>query len=319
MTTAASATTLTSFNPATGEPVGEVPVTPASAIPAVVARAREAQAAWGAMTGAQRADILRPAGQKLLDRADELGRLMTARAGQADRRRRQRGHPLRLQAAHRGRRDRRGRRPARTRPPRALITTLRYDPLGVVAAITPWNFPMLMPQWMVLPALVAGNSVVLKPSEQTPLIAQAYADALNEFLPEGVLQTVHGADDQGKALVASDVNLIAFTGSKATGPEDHGRRRRRAQTPHPRTGQQGPAHRARGRRPRRRRRVRRPQLFRNCGQVCVSTERIYAEKSIADAFAEQARRGREGLPLGRPDRRGRARPHGHARAEGPRR
>jgi len=60
---------------------------------------------------------------------------------------------------------------------------------------------MSMPQWLVLPALVAGNAVVLKPSEETPLIAQAYVDTLNEFLPAEVLQIVHGADAQGRALV----------------------------------------------------------------------------------------------------------------------
>ena len=82
---------------------------------------------------------------------------------------------------------------------------------GVSAAITPWNFPMLMPQQCILPSLVAGNTVIFKPSEETPLVGQAYADILNEFLPEGVLQTIHGADDQGKALVSSDINLVTFT------------------------------------------------------------------------------------------------------------
>ena len=161
---------------------------------------------------------------------------------------------------------------------------LYRDALGVSAAITPWNFPMLMPQQCILPSLMAGNCVVFKPSEETPLVGQAYADVLNEFLPENVLQIVHGADDQGKALVASDINLVAFTGSRevgskiltACGPE-----------------------------------LKRVVLelggkdalivledadidaaasfavqnsFRNSGQVCVSTERIYVDESIADDF-----------------------------------
>jgi acyl-CoA reductase-like NAD-dependent aldehyde dehydrogenase len=297
--------------------VGEVPVTPASAIPAVVARAREAQAAWGAMTGAQRADILRPAGQKLLDRADELGRLMTA----------EQGKPIPdgvSEVTHCGSKlltevD----EIAEAVAPRelegdGLITTLRYDPLGVVAAITPWNFPMLMPQWMALPALVAGNSVVLKPSEQTPLIAQAYADVLNEFLPAGVLQTVHGADDQGKALVASDVNLIAFTGSKATGQKIMAASADGLKRLILELGSKDPLIVLEGADLDAAAEFAARNSFRNCGQVCVSTERIYAEKSIADAFAEQARRAGEGLLPGRPDRRGRADgPHGHARPEGP--
>lgn len=94
---------------------------------------------------------------------------------------------------------------------------VHHDPFGVCAAITPWNFPLAMPHQLVIPALVAGNTVILKPSEETPLIAQAYADILNETLPPGVLQVVHGADDQGRALVAADVDFIAFTGSRETG------------------------------------------------------------------------------------------------------
>ena len=73
-----------------------------------------------------------------------------------------------------------------------------------------------MPAWMILPALAAGNTVIFKPSEETPLSGQAYADVLNEKLPRDVLIVVHGADDQGKQLVDSDVDLIAFTGSRST-------------------------------------------------------------------------------------------------------
>ena len=74
-----------------------------------------------------------------------------------------------------------------------------------------------MPHQQVLPALAAGNTVVLKPSEETPLVAQAYVDCLLPHLPEGVLQIVHGDEAQGKALVASDVDLVVFTGSRAAG------------------------------------------------------------------------------------------------------
>lgn len=94
-----------------------------------------------------------------------------------------------------------------------MRSTIYRDPL----AITPWNFPFAMPHRMVLPALMAGNAVVLKPSEETPLVGQADVDLFGRVLPAGVLQVVHGADDQGRALVASDVQMVAFTGSAATG------------------------------------------------------------------------------------------------------
>jgi succinate-semialdehyde dehydrogenase/glutarate-semialdehyde dehydrogenase len=163
-------------------------------------------------------------------------------------------------------------------------STIHHDPLGVVAAITPWNFPMSMPSWMVLPSLVAGNTVVLKPSEETPLCGQAFADAFNEVLPENVLIVVHGADDQGKALVQSDADMIAFTGSREVGKhimrEASGTLKRVVLE----LGGKDPmivlddadlekaakfaAH----------------NSFRNCGQVCVSTERIFVLDSVAEEF-----------------------------------
>ncbi len=307
MTTATTtaAGTLTSYNPATGEPVGIVPITPPGDIPTIVARAREAQKAWGARAAQERADILRPAGQRLLDRATEFGRLLTL----------EQGKPLAdglSEVTHCGEKilsevD----EIAQAVAPRELhaegmVTTLRYDPLGVVAAITPWNFPMLMPQWMVLPALVAGNSVVLKPSEQTPLIAQAYADVLNEFLPEGVLQTVHGADDQGKTLVESDVNLIAFTGSKATGQKIMAAAASGLKRLILELGSKDPLIVLEGADLDAAAEFAARNSFRNCGQVCVSTERIYAEKPIADAFAARLAEAAKAYPSGDPTAEGTA-------------
>ncbi len=274
---------LESFNPATGELVGSVSITPASEIPAIVARAREALASWESLSAQQRADIIRPAGQALADRADELGELLT----------REMGKPLaegigECRGTGEGLSDEVDEIAQAVAPQHldgeGVTTTLYHDPLGVCAAITPWNFPLAMPHWMTLPALVTGNTVVLKPSEQTPLIAQAYADVLNEFLPEGVLQVVHGADEQGKALVAADVDLIAFTGSKTVGQKimqaaAGGLKRLILEL-----GSKDPlivlegadldaaaAFAARN-------------SFRNCGQVCVSTERIYVQDSIKDRF-----------------------------------
>ena len=100
----------------------------------------------------------------------------------------------------------------------AVISDLVFDPFGVCAAITPWNFPVSMPHWAVVPALMAGNTVVLKPSEKTPLVADEYIRLLREHLPEGVVQVVHGDEEQGRALVAADVQLIAFTGSRRRSP-----------------------------------------------------------------------------------------------------
>jgi len=278
--------TLTSFNPATGEPVGEVPITPPGEIASIVARAREAQKAWGALTASERAGVLRPAGQRLIERAAELGALLTS----------EQGKPIADgigEVTHCGEKlsaevdeIAEAVSPVETTG-EGLVTMLRYDPLGVVAAITPWNFPMLMPQWMVLPALIAGNAVVMKPSEQTPLIAQAYADVLNEFLPAGVLQTIHGEDDQGKALVAADVNLIAFTGSKAVGQKIMAAAADGLKRLILELGSKDPLIVLDGADLDAAAEFAARNSFRNCGQVCVSTERIYAQESIAEAFTDK--------------------------------
>ncbi|MHC5114416.1 MAG: aldehyde dehydrogenase family protein [Planctomycetota bacterium] len=288
MTTAAatSADTLASIDPATGEVVGSVPVTPIDAIAGIVERARAAQSAWARLDLAGRSVCLRAAGMKLVERADELGLLLT----------REMGKPLKEgigEVTHCGSTlaDELDEIAAALAPQERVDDSIRSvvhnDPFGVCAAITPWNFPVAMPHSLVIPALMAGNTVVLKPSEETPLVAQAYADVLNEFLPDGVLQVVHGADDQGKALVASEVDLIAFTGSREVGKlilaEASGGLKRvilelGGKDPmivlHDADVDAAATFAVRN-------------AFRNAGQVCVSTERIYVDDKIADAF-EQA-------------------------------
>jgi acyl-CoA reductase-like NAD-dependent aldehyde dehydrogenase len=98
-------------------------------------------------------------------------------------------------------------------------TSLRYEPIGVVGAITPWNAPLILAMWKVWPALLAGNTVVLKPSELAPSTASELARAVAEAgLPEGVLNVVTGGGSVGEALVEShDVDMITFTGGTATG------------------------------------------------------------------------------------------------------
>jgi succinate-semialdehyde dehydrogenase/glutarate-semialdehyde dehydrogenase len=177
---------------------------------------------------------------------------------------------------------------------------LRYAPLGVCAAIAPWNFPILMPHQSVLPALVAGNAVLLKPSEETTLVACEYAKILNEFLPTGVLTPVFGDGTQGRALVLADVDLIVFTGSRETGKRilaDAGPGLKRVILE---LGGKDPlvvlddadldaaaAFAVRN-------------SFRNAGQVCVSTERIYVYAAIREEFlrkmADRTRALKQGNP-----------------------
>jgi len=96
---------------------------------------------------------------------------------------------------------------------------LRRDPIGVVASIAPWNYPMMMMAWKLAPALAGGNTVVLKPSEQTPLTAMKLAKLLADILPEGVLNVVVGQGASvGNALISHpEVDMVSITGDVATG------------------------------------------------------------------------------------------------------
>lgn len=273
---------LQSLNPATGEVVGEVPVTPPGEIPAVVSRARAAQVAWEALGPEGRADVLVKAEQVFADRAEEHGRLMTAEMGK----------PLkeaRGEAKGVGHLEAELREMVEALEPETvedgrLRSTVYHDPLGVCGAITPWNFPMAMPAWMVLPALMGGNAVVFKPSEETPLSGQAYADALNEVLPEDVLLVVHGADAQGKALVQAEVDMIAFTGSREAGKhilrEAAGSLKRVVLE----LGGKDPMIVLTDADVERAATFAAWNSFRNAGQVCVATERIFVVDEIAEEF-----------------------------------
>ena len=111
---------------------------------------------------------------------------------------------------------------AETFPNPAFHTYTRYEPAGVVAAISPWNFPLMLASWKVAPALAFGNTVVLKPAEQSPATASILGELAAEVLPEGVLNVLHGfgPDAAGAQLVASpDVDLVTFTGETTTGME----------------------------------------------------------------------------------------------------
>lgn len=274
---------LHSYNPATGEEVGTVQVTAIDDIAGVVSRAQSALDAWRSVSLEDRAVMLKQAADKLIENSASLGELLSKEMGK----------PL---ARGRGEVNHCGDwihskidEMQQALQPETLAdegteSTLFFDPFGVAAIISPWNYPMSMPQWMVIPSLMAGNAVVLKPSEETPLIAQAYVDCLNEFLPENVLQIIHGADEQGKALVSSDVQFIAFTGSRSVGKHILKSAADKLKRVVLELGGKDPlivladadidaaASYAVG------------SGFENAGQMCVSVERIFCAEEIADEF-----------------------------------
>jgi acyl-CoA reductase-like NAD-dependent aldehyde dehydrogenase len=274
---------LKSYNPATGDLVGEVPITPTAEIASAVTGARSAQPAWEALGLDGRRALLLETVAIFAARAQEHAELMTAEMGKPLKEAIGEAGSLGAGLARELDEMVEALEPEVVEDGR-LRSTVYYDPLGVVGAITPWNFPMSMPAWMVLPALAAGNAVVFKPSEETPLSGQAYADVLNEVLPAELLTVIHGADDQGKALVRSEVDMIAFTGSREVGKhilrESSGSLKRVVLE----LGGKDPMIVLESADIVKAAKFAAWNSFRNAGQVCVSTERIFVLDSIAEEF-----------------------------------
>jgi aldehyde dehydrogenase (NAD+) len=218
---AAAGGTMAVLNPATEDVIATVAAADASDVDAAVVAARAALSGpWGTMSARERGRLVSRLADRLLERADEIARLETLHNGKPIFESRQIEIPAAAECLeyYAGWADK---VMGETIPVKGnyLTYTLR-EPLGVVAAIVPWNFPLLLATWKVGPALACGNTVILKPAAETPLTALALAEiALEVGLPPGVLNvlTAPGAA-VGEALVAHPgVDKVAFTGGTATG------------------------------------------------------------------------------------------------------
>ena len=206
---AASAKRIDVFNPANGEVLASVSNGTTKDVDAAVAAARKAFKTWSKLSGFARAKHLYALARHIQKRERFLSVLETMDNGKTIRESRDIDIPLvaRHFYHHAGWAQ--------------LVETefAGYGPVGVCGQIIPWNFPLLMLAWKIAPALAAGNTVVLKPAEFTPLTALAFAEICSEAgLPPGVVNIVTGDGETGAALVAhKDVNKIAFTGSTEVG------------------------------------------------------------------------------------------------------
>lgn len=277
---------LRSVNPATLARIGEVGVTPVAEVAKSVERAKRAQVAWAATSLPARAAILRRAADLLSARTEDFARLITNEEGK----------PLkesRTEAANTADRIRYFSEhgpemlSSREAPVAGLDAVVEYRPRGVIAAIKPWNFPINIPAWTIAPALLAGNAVVFKPSELTPLCGVRLRELFLEAgVPRDVLRIVQGADAVGKALVASEVAMIAFVGSQSAG-------RAIARSAAPEFKEL--ALELAGKDPavvlddadvEAATKLLVYGAFKNCGQVCCSCERVYVDRKIYSAFLE---------------------------------
>jgi aldehyde dehydrogenase (NAD+) len=218
---AAGGKTLEVVNPATEEVIADVASAEPSDVDAAVAAARAAvDGPWGKLPARERGKLVWKIGEKLIERADDLARLETLHNGKPIFESRHIEVPAAAECFQyfAGWADKIH---GETVPVKGhyLTYTLR-EPVGVVAAIVPWNFPLLLTAWKVAPALACGNTVIIKPASQTPLTALALAEIAQEVgLPAGVLNVVTGPGSSvGRTIVEHPgIDKIAFTGDTSTG------------------------------------------------------------------------------------------------------
>ena len=219
-TDAAGGEAFEDLDPATGEVIATATRSAKADVDRAVDAARRAADAWRLTPAPKRGEILYRAGELMLARKDDLAREMTIEMGKVLAEAKgdvQEGIDMTYYAAGEGRRQFGDVVPAEL--PNKWAMSMR-QPLGVVAAITPWNFPFAIPTWKIMPALVLGNTVVFKPASYTPMLAVRLVEILEAAgLPKGVLNLVLGPGGSlGDALVTHPgVDLVSFTGSSEVG------------------------------------------------------------------------------------------------------
>lgn len=287
------------FNKATLQLIERLPVDDIAAVEISVGRAKCALPAWAAMSAKARAKLIKSARKELVRDRTMIIDALARETGKA---------PFDVMGelfsvcqslTHLARKAPGWLQPekASTRPLMGKKGRIYYKPHGVVGVIAPWNAPLTLAIGDVLPALLAGNTVIVKPSEVTPLAVKLTVAALNRVLPEGVLQVLIGAGETGAALVER-VDMIAVTGSCNTGRRVMEAAGRRLTPVLLELGGKDPMivlkdadlDRAAN-----------AAAWGSCfmtGQVCISVERIYVEKSVAKEFQDKLVRKLETLRTG---------------------
>ena len=272
-------------DPARGTVIDELPVDDAAAVAAAVARARAAQPAWAALSVRERGRLLKRARREMV----------RARADIFDRLERETGKArfdvvgelmgTCLDLGYLTRRAPHWLSPVQvsTRPLLGKRGRVVFKPHGVVGIISPWNAPLNLALGDAIPALLAGNAVVIKPSELTPLAVRRAVEAMNHVLPAGLLQVLIGAGETGASLV-DHVDMICVTGSPETGRRVMERASRRLTPVLLELGGKDPMIVLRDADLDR---AANAAAWGGClmtGQVCMSVERVYVEEPVAEAF-----------------------------------
>ena len=296
--------TFDTTNPATGETIGTFPRSTEADVDRAVEAAKAAYESWRLTPAPRRGEVLFRVAQRFVERKDELTELMVREMGKV---RAEAGGDVQeaidmtFYMAGEGRRLFGQTTPSEM--PDKFQMSIR-QPVGVVGAITPWNFPIAIPSWKIAPALVCGNTVVFKPARDTPMLGQRFVEIFEEAgLPAGVLNIVHGGGESvGERLVKHpDVPLISLTGSREVGDQDRRERRSLSEAHPPRAGWQERDHRHGRRRPRPRSRGNPLVRIRDVGPAVHGRQpRHRRHVRVRRARVEARRADREAPPRRRP-------------------
>ncbi|HSE70807.1 MAG TPA: aldehyde dehydrogenase family protein, partial [Nocardioidaceae bacterium] len=299
---AASGETYDLVNPATGEVYASAPASGAEDVDRAMTAAADAFESWGETTPAERQKALLKIADALESRAAEFVKAESENTGKPIGMTEEEELPpcvdqLRFFAGA-----------ARVLEGRSAgeymkdhTSMIRREPIGVVAQVTPWNYPLMMAIWKIAPALAAGNTVVLKPSDTTPASTTLLAELAQEFLPAGVFNVVCGDRDTGRALVEHPTpQLVSITGSVRAGMEVAGSAAAQLKRAHLELGGKAPVivfddadveAAAEG--------IAMAGYF-NAGQDCTAATRVLAAPGVHNDFlaalTEQARKTRTGMP-----------------------
>lgn len=276
------------INPATGNAIADVPHADTKDADAAIAAAKASQVEWAKVPFETRQSKLVELADAINANGEELARILTS----------EQGKPLAEAQGEVAWAEGYLRHYATLELPdrviqddEAALIELQHKPLGVVVGIVAWNFPLLMPVWKIGPAVLAGNSIVLKPAPTTPLSALKLGEICNEIFPAGVVNVITDANDLGPYLTTHpDVAKVGFTGSTATGKAIAGATANSLKRITLELGGNDPAIVLEDVDVKATAKAIFDNAFINCGQVCLAVKRAYVHEDIYDAMcAELAR------------------------------
>jgi succinate-semialdehyde dehydrogenase / glutarate-semialdehyde dehydrogenase len=278
------------IDPATGRTIAKVKCSTEKEIDRAVTNAKKALKGWSELTLKQRSSMMEAAAKNFIKEKENIGRLITSEMGKLYKSAVGETHAVAygiratIQQAKIALKT-------EVLKEENLITEMHRIPIGVCAVITPWNFPVSMPESLLSPALLAGNTIVFKPSEMVPLTGKTIFDIFNKHLPKGVINLVQGADEVGDYLIHSDIDMIAFVGSQAVGKhimKVAGDKLKRIVLE---LGGKDPMIVLNDADLQKAANFAVNGSLRNTGQVCVSVERIYVQDKAAEKFTKLVAEG----------------------------